>query len=153
MAQSQVAGLGSNLGTKKSSTGRTSVNVTFTLNAEGQNNGLLIGLKALNKRAPRNLRNLLDEWANYMTVWMMKNHKWKNRSGAAERGIHAQVSGRSNQYGGQTTIELRHGDTVWYGWRLENLYDRKYAIIEPTINKFANDIMATIDIQKLYWFV
>lgn len=153
MAQSQVVDLGSSLGTKKSSTGKTSVNVTFTLNAEDQNNGLLIGLKALNKRAPRNLRNLLDEWANDITMYMKRNHKWKNRSGAAERGIHAQVTGRSNQYGGQTTIELRHGDTVWYGWRLENLYDRKYAIIEPTINHFAPMIMDSIDIQRLYWFV
>lgn len=123
------------------------------MNAEDQNNGLLIGLRALNYRAVRNLRNLLEEWANYLTIYMQASHKWKNRSGAAEAGIHAQLLGRSNQYGGKTTIELRHGDTVWYGWRLENLYDRKYAIIEPTINKFAPQIMDSITIQDLYRFV
>jgi hypothetical protein len=88
---------------------------------------------------------------------MKSTHKWKNRSGAAERGIHAQIAGRSNQYGGQTTIELRHGDDVWYGWRLENLYGRsgqyaKYAIIAPTIDHYAPQIMNSIDISKLYRF-
>lgn len=85
-----------------------------------------------------------------MTLYMKSNHKWRNRSGAAERGIHAQVSGRSNQYGGKTIIELRHGDSVWYGWRLENLYGRKYAIIDPTIDMFAPQIMSSITISKLY---
>lgn len=113
----------------------------------------MIGLRVLNKRAPKNLRKLLEEWANYLTIWMQVNHKWRNRSGAAEAGIHARLSGTSNQYGGKTTIELRHGDTVWYGWRLENLYDRKYAIIEPTIERFAPQIMDSISIQKLYRFV
>lgn len=107
----------------------------------------------MNKRAPRNLRNLLEEWANYLTIYMQSTHAWKNRSGAAERGIHAQLAGVSNQYGGKTTIELRHGDDVWYGWRLENLYDRKYAIIEPTIDKFAPQILDSIKMDNLYRFV
>lgn len=118
----------------------------------GNDNGILIGLRALNKRAPRNLRKILEQWCNYMTSYMKSTHKWRNRSGAAERGIHAQISGRSNQYGGQTTIELRHGDSVWYGWRLENLYGKKYAIIEPTIDYYAPQIMNSIDISKLYRF-
>lgn len=141
------------LGSKTSASGKTSVNVQFTINAEDQNNGLLIGLRALDKRAPRNLRRLMEEWANYLTIWMQLNHKWKNRSGTAEREIHAKLQGVSNQYGGKTTIELRHGDIVWYGWRLENLYGRKYAIIEPTINKFAPQIMDSINIKDLYRFI
>lgn len=116
-------------------------------------NGLIIGLKALDKRAPKNLRNLLEEWANYLTIYMQATHKWQNRSGAAEAGIHAQLLGRGNQYGSQTTLELRHGDTVWYGERLENLYEHKYAIIQPTINKFSGQIFESIDLGKLYRFV
>lgn len=114
------------------------------------NNGLFIGLKALDRRAVRNLRQLLEEWADYLTIYMQATHKWKNRSGKAEEGIHAQLMGRGNQYGSKTTLELRHGDTIWYGWRLENLYEGKYAIIKPTIDKFAPDIMDTITIARLY---
>lgn len=85
-------------------------------------------------------------------MYMKQNHKWRNRSGAAERGIAAHVTGQgSNQYGSKIMMELRHGEIVWYGWRLEYLYGRRYAIIEPTLNEFSRKVIEGISLERLYF--
>lgn len=97
---------------------------------------------------------MLQWWCEEMTQYMKHNHKWRNRSGAAERGIAAHLRGTgANQYvsANKFTIELRHGETVWYGWRLEYLYQRRYAIIEPTLDAYSNNIINSISLDKLYF--
>lgn len=77
--------------------------------------------------------------------YMKANHPWKNRTGAAEKGLSAKLTTSKKKYA--NTIALSHG--VPYGVYLEYSMERRFAIIEPTIRikgpEFVNDLQGKLN--------
>lgn len=73
----------------------------------------------------------MQEQASMLEQYMKSHHPWTNRTGRAERGLHATVTQSKKKY--VTTIELAHGADVWYSVYLEYGMGQRFAIIEPTI--------------------
>lgn len=73
--------------------------------------------------------------AREMEQYAKHNHPWTNRTGNAERGLHASVT--TSKHGWTQNIQLSHGSDVWYGYHLENSMGRRFAIIEPTVRHFS----------------
>lgn len=95
---------------------------------------------------PANILAYMNIKANELEQYMKANHPWKNRTGNAERGLHADVDTSEKCY--RQTITLAHGADIYYGVYLEYYYGRKYAIIEPTIRikgpEIVNDLRGMI---------
>ena len=77
--------------------------------------------------------------AREMEQYAKSNHPWTNRTGNAERGLHASVT--TSKHGWTQNIQLSHGSNVWYGYYLENSMGRRFAIIEPTMMHFRGKVV------------
>lgn len=67
-------------------------------------------------------------------LYAKANHPWTNRTGNAERGLHADVTTSAN--GWSQTVTLSHGSDIYYGYYLENSMGKRFAVIEPTMRRF-----------------
>ena len=73
--------------------------------------------------------------ATNMTNYARKNKRWQDRTGNARAGLHGS-SFWQNPF--MLIIFMAHG--VEYGIFLELAKDGKYAILEPTVNKYSKEI-------------
>lgn len=134
-------------GTRLSNTGRTTVDLYFN-----RDNGIAIGLKAVQDRAHINLTSYMNKKAREIESFMKSNHLWQNRTGRAERGLHATVEGY--KFGAESLIQitLAHGEDVWYSVYLEYSMGRRFAIIEPTQQRFGPKLLDELNLSELYRF-
>lgn len=141
MAQSQ--------GTRTSKSGKTSVSLYF----EGRN-GIVLGLDAVNERAPINLQKYMERRAPEVEDYMKTHHPWRNRTHRAEEGLHTDVVLNKNLK--RVTMELKHSDVVWpwYGYYLEygSSHARPYPIIGPTQRVFGPKLLNELNLSELYRF-
>ena len=66
------------------------------------------------------------------------NAPWSDRSGAARDGLETEVS----EEGGEVVITLMH--TVEYGYWLETIQSGRFAIIMPTLEKYAGEVQKAV---------
>lgn len=133
--------------TRSSNTGRTTVDLYFN-----DNNGIAIGLKAVQDRAHINFTSYMNKKAREIEAYMKANHPWQNRTSRAERGLHATVD--SYKFGAESLIQmtLAHGDDVWYSIYLEEYMGKRFAIIEPTVKRFGPQLLDDMNLSELYRF-
>lgn len=94
---------------------------------------------ALDDIAPRVLAAVLkyaETGAAKVESYAKKNAKWQDRTGDARRRLKGDVTSS----GDVVKIRLAHG--VDYGKFLELAYERRYAIIEESLNSEGPEIMA-----------
>lgn len=137
-------------GTRVSGSGKTAVNLYFK-----NDNGIVLGLRSLDKRVPINLYNYMTRRSKEVENYMKQNHPWQNRTGRAEAGLHTKVENLSGGIGSRVAIGLYHGDIVWpwYGIHLEYSMGRRFAIIEPTQKFYGPKIINELNMSELYRFV
>lgn len=82
--------------------------------------------------------------AKEIEKYMKANHPWRNRTGNAERGLKSVVT--ASPQGMSVRITCSH--SVPYGIYLEEYYEKRFAIIEPTIRIKGPSIVR--DINELY---
>lgn len=86
----------------------------------------------------------MTQKAEDLERYMKANHRWQNRTGAAEAGLSAKVVSSAKDFA--QTIELKHG--VPYGVYLEYSMEKRFAIIEPTIRikgpEIVNDLKGNL---------
>ena len=70
-----------------------------------------------------------------MERWAKLNRKWLDRTGNARSALHYRIEKK----GGRIRLYFSHG--VNYGENLETVSGGKYAIIMPTLQRFAPQIM------------
>ena len=75
-------------------------------------------------------------------MYAKQNHPWTNRTGNAERGLHADLT-KSGQ-GWAQTIQLSHGPDIYYGYYLENSMGKRFAVIEPTMRVFTARVISEL---------
>ena len=135
--------------TRTSKSGKTTVNLRF----KGMN-GIVIGLKRVNDRAPINLQKYMERRSIEAETYMKLHHPWKNRSYRAEEGLHADVKLSRNT--NSVRMELKHSDVVWpwYGYYLETgtKRSRAYPILEPTQRMFGPRLLNELNLSELYRF-
>ena len=136
-------------GRKTSKSGKTTVNLRFK-----QNNGIVLGLEAVNQRAPINLYNYMQNKAPEIENYMKTHHPWKNRTHKAEDNLHVDVSLNRNY--NKVNIQLKHGDIIWpwYGYYLEygNSRQRPYPILGPTQQVYGPRLLNDLNLSELYRF-
>lgn len=96
-----------------------------------------VRLYGANKTMPSKLQTYMRRKSKEIEVFMKSNHPWRNRTGAAERGLKANLQVSAKKY--SQSIALSHG--VYYGIYLEKGFGGIYAIIEPTIRIKGPDIV------------
>lgn len=135
--------------TRTSKSGKTVVSLSFN-----SNNGIVLGLTAVNQRAPINLHKYMERRAIEVESYMKANHPWRNRTGRAERGLHVDVIDHPSMK--NVRMELKHSDVVWpwYGYYLEygSSHARPYPIIEPTQRTFGPRLLNELNLSELYRF-
>lgn len=77
-----------------------------------------------------------------MELYAKQNHPWTNRTGNAERGLHADVE--KSGKGWSQTVRLSHGADIWYGVYLEHSMGQRFAIIEPTMRVFNSRVISEL---------
>lgn len=99
---------------------------------------LISGIADLQVKADAAVQAYAQKKADTLQTYAKKNAPWTDRTGAARRSLNSYVTRPKN---GVTRINLAHG--VSYGIKLEFGLGmrRRYAIIEPTINKKSRQIM------------
>ena len=80
------------------------------------------------------LKQLGVETAQDMLEYARANAPWEDRTGNARNKLTTEVSGDSY---GQISITLEHG--VDYGYWLEVIQNGRFAILQPTIEAFADN--------------
>lgn len=133
------------VGQKVSKSGKTVVNLYFN-----DDNGIVLGLRGVNARAPINLNAYMNRKAAEVENYMKQNHPWQNRKSRAETGLHATVFNR----GTVIQMGLYHGEIVWpwYGIYLEYSMGRRFAIIEPTQQFYGPRLLNDLNLSELYRF-
>ena len=144
-------------GSKTSKSGKTTVNLRFS-----HNNGIVLGLEAVNQRAPINLYNYMQNKAPEIENYMKSHHPWKNRTHRAEDNLHVDVSLNRNY--NKVNMQLKHGDIVWpwYGYYLEygtgdrsgngRGNSRPYPILGPTQRLYGPRLLNDLNLSELYRF-
>lgn len=105
---------------------------------EGKNQ-IKLRLKKVQLKSQPVIQAYAEKKAQDMERYMKQNHKWKNRSTRAEKGLYGKVTTSRAKY--VTTIEIGHGKDVWYSVYLEEYYGGRFAIIQPTLDLFGPMIM------------
>lgn len=105
---------------------------------EGKNQ-IKLRLKKVQLKSQPVIQAYAEKKAQDMERYMKQNHKWKNRSKRAEKGLYGKVITSRMKY--VTTIEIGHGKDVWYSVYLEEYYGGRFAIIQPTLDLFGPMIM------------
>jgi hypothetical protein len=78
--------------------------------------------------------------------YMKSNAKWTDRTGHARQSLTATV--QKGIFSTKVVIKLAHGSNIPYGIYLELAHEKKYAIIQPTIQANQNQVMQ--DLQYLF---
>lgn len=134
---------------RTSKSGKTVVSLDFY-----KDNGIVLGLQAVNNRAPINLRRYMERRSIEVESYMKMNHPWKNRTGRAERGLHTDIVDIPSLK--QIRMELKHSDVVWpwYGYYLEygSSHAMPYPIIGPTQRVFGPRLLNELNLSELYRF-
>ncbi len=142
---------------RTSKSGKTVVSLDFY-----KDNGIVLGLQAVNDRAPINLRKYMERRAIEVENYMKANHPWRNRTGRAERGLCVDIVDNPNFK--QIRMELKHSDVVWpwYGYYLEygtgnrsgkgSGNARPYPILGPTRDVFGPRLLNELNLSELYRF-
>lgn len=106
-------------------------------NTEGIRNNLKM-LKKKNREAV--LSHMQTMCKERITPYAKKNAPWRDRTGNARRTLEAtaKLKGRVVQ---NVEVTLSHG--VWYGYRLETWFNKRYEIIWPTIRALSPEITRT----------
>lgn len=95
-------------------------------------------LKLLNKSTKAKVLELAeDACKNIVEPYAKKNARWKNRTWKARKGLNASVEKKGLKY----NITIAHG--VWYGVRLENWFERRYAILDETMKMTSPQVLAS----------
>ena len=105
---------------------------------EGKNQ-IKLRLKKVQLKSQPVIQAYAEKKAQDMERYMKQNHKWKNRSTRAEKGLYGKVTTSRAKY--VTTIEIGHGKDVWYSVYLEEYYGGRFTIIQPTLDLFGPMIM------------
>ncbi len=93
------------------------------------------GLKVFSERQEQALGMYADTAAQMLQSHMKNTAPWTDRTGEARRRLSAKSEKVENGY----QIELAHG--VEYGINLELDYEKRYAVIQPTILEKSNEVM------------
>ena len=97
--------------------------------------GLEKGLESLSNKSDIKIKNYLNTTERKLDNYAKKNAPWKNRSGRARLGLHSYTEKTPFGY----RLIIAHG--VDYGIWLELAHEKKYAILNETIQQNTNDIM------------
>jgi hypothetical protein len=97
--------------------------------------GLEKGLESLSNKSDIKIKNYLSTTERKLDNYAKKNAPWKNRSGRARLGLHSYTEKTPFGY----RLIIAHG--VDYGIWLELAHEKKYAILNETIQQNTNDIM------------
>lgn len=93
------------------------------------------------------IESYMNKLAKELEQYMKKNAVWQDRTGNARRGLSAKVTQSEKKY--VTTVTLSH--SVEYGKYLEYSMEKRFAIIQPTIDNYAKiAIYATAGIRNDY---
>lgn len=88
----------------------------------------------------------LDEYTGDLRrdieMYAKQNHPWTNRTGNAERGLHADLEKSAS--GWSQTVKLSHGPDIYYGYYLENSMGKRFAVIEPTMRVFNSRVISEL---------
>lgn len=76
-----------------------------------------------------------DSTANKMESYAKSNYPWTPRSGRAHQSLYTDWCWRGNNI----RVELGHG--VYYGIYLEFCNEKRYAIIQPTLDAISPEVM------------
>lgn len=87
------------------------------------------GLADIGSKFDAALQLLAESGAEKMESYAKHNRPWKDRTGRARQSLKGLAYKIANGY----RIEIAHG--VEYGIYLEYAHERKYAILEQTVNK------------------
>lgn len=104
---------------------------------EFEENDILDGLDKVLSKTEAVLRVYADSVAKKMEASAKTNRPWTDRTGDARRTITAFAKHASNR----SKIRITLQDGVYYGKYLEYCNGGKYAIIEPTVDKEAPNIV------------
>lgn len=75
---------------------------------------------------------LVDGITDQAAAWMRENHRWVNRTGAAEEGLYADILKVAHE---TVSLLLSHGPTIEYASWLES--NPKFAILGDAVDQFA----------------
>lgn len=75
---------------------------------------------------------LVDGITDQAAAWMKENHRWQNRTGAAEAGLYADLLHVARQ---TVSLLLSHGPTIAYAHILEA--NPRFAILGDAVDQFA----------------
>lgn len=95
--------------------------------------GLISGLGQLDRKVEFALDSFCERAAQGLEDYAKRNRKWTDRTGNARQ----RLSGKTFKVAKGRRIELSHG--VDYGIWLEMANERKFAIIEPSIEKYGTE--------------
>ena len=134
-------------GNRTSKSGKTTISMEFY-----SDNGIVMGLEAIQERAPQNFVKYMQRRADEIEAYMKQNHPWQNRTGRAERGLHTSVD--EDTAGGEALVQigLFHDEGTWYWRHLEYGMGRRFAIIEPTQRTFGPKLLNELNLSELYRF-
>lgn len=82
---------------------------------------------------------LLETASKKMESWAKQNRPWTDRTGRARSGLFGYAYWEDKQI---VSAAIAH--TVYYGVFLELAHERKYAILERTIEEHRNEIMEAV---------
>lgn len=99
--------------------------------------GILDGLEKLRSRAEKKLRVYADTSALKMENKAKNDAKWIDRTGDARRSIKGFAKKATNKEAIRITLQ----DGVYYGKYLEYCNGGKYAVIEPTVDSEAPQLV------------
>ena len=86
------------------------------------------------------VRHVFAAQAERITQRMKAEHKWKNRSGDAERELHCDV----REVGAAFVLAAGHGPDIFYGAFLEHGFQGRYAILAPMMRAQWPYVMRTL---------
>lgn len=97
-------------------------------------------MKSLKRKVESSIDMFAATEAQQLQAYMKTNRPWTDRTGEAKRQLSATVSKPSAH---ETRITLAHG--VYYGIYLEFCFERRYAIIQPTLLVKGEDFKRDVD--------
>lgn len=97
--------------------------------------GLEKGLESLSDKGDIAIKVYLNTAERKLEGYAQKNAPWTDRSGRARLGLHSYTEKKPFGY----RLIIAHG--VDYGIWLEFAHEKKYAILNETIQQNTNDIM------------
>lgn len=95
---------------------------------------VIANMQAWGQRLRAKFKALGDQYSSQMEAEAKVEAPWTDRTGLARQGLF----GEAKEFG-DDTLRVRLSHTMDYGVYLELANSGKYAILEPTVKKFAPD--------------